>query len=397
MMDRKDNKDFARIKDDAKKVRDCFEANVAQYLVKFPTESDLKFNYRKSPHISKFTNFVAGTINAMAGIALKKYPKVDDDELKDIPKQVGNALINIGCDAVGYLFVDAPKLEKDNQKENVASITYIEPNRVIGEPEKDTNGNIIYFVFEGEEEYLDDNDNVKTRKYRKVIFNGGGEKYVEVGNKFDIVDTWIYSFDGVPVIELDIRTANKHPYIDIAENNLWYYNLESDERNIIHLICSPYVQFFGEVKEDKKQGETPAQVFIGADRARRFNDKTTEGIVITEASGSGVQHATNKLQQSAEMITRMSVSVLSNTNYKTATQAEDSQSKSLGFMPFIVMTVEHAFNRAIEFMGKFRGREYQGGVTLSKKFSVAEYNAAQLGYIRDLYDRGVITKSTTCY
>lgn len=396
---KKDSTALSLIKSEAKIVRDCFDSNVIGYLKQFPTESDAKFDYRKDPYVSKFTNFVSSAINAMSGIALKKLPKVDDEELQFLPRMIGETMANIGCDGVGYLFIDAPKLESSTQKTNTPIIDYIAIGRVMGDPVKDMSGNIVEFVFQGEEEYENEKGEGKTRKYRKKIYledgEGFGQKYIEKSaDKYEADgEPWSYSFDGLPVIEIDILTASKHPYIDIARNNLWLYNLESDERNIIHFICSPYVQFFGEVKSDSEQGEKAA-VYIGADRARRFNDKTKEGIEITEAKGTGVQHATKKIESTIDIITRMSASVVSNTNYKTATQAENAESKSLGFLPFVVISVEDSFNKAIDFMEKFRGAAYNGGVTMNKKFSIAEFNAAQLSYLRGLYDAGIITKST---
>jgi|GEM_PF-6337195 len=399
---KKDSSILANRKAEALTVRNCFDSEVQQYLQQFPTESDLKFDYRKSPYISKFTNFVSSAINAASGIALRKLPKVDDEQLQFLPQLIGDTMANIGCDGIGYLFIDAPKLESDTQKTNEASITYISINRVIGDPVKDMSGNILEFTFQGEEEYELENGEAKTRKYRKKIWidggTGYGEKYIETStDSYALADDgeWQYKFEGLPVIEIDVLTANKHPYIDIANNNLWLYNLESDERNIIHFICSPYVQFFGELIQDKQgDGDKPAQVFIGADRARRFNDKTKEGIEITEATGSGVQHATKKIESTIDLITRMSASVLTNTNYKTATQAENAESKSLGFLPFVVITMEDAFNQAVEFMALFRGVEYDGGVTMNKKFTVAEFNAGQLSFVRGLFDAGIITKQT---
>ena len=398
---KKDSRALSNRKAEAQTVRNCFDSEVVQYLIQFPTESDQKFEYRKSPYISKFTNFVSSAINAASGIALRKLPKVDDDELLFLPQLIGDTMANIGCDGVGYLFVDAPKLESDNQKTNEASITYISIDRVVGDPVKDMHGNISEFVFQGDEEVEMPSGEVKTRKYRKKIFldgtTGRGEKYVEKSSDSYVLaedGEWEYKFEGLPVIEIDILTANKHPYIDIANNNLWLYNLESDERNIIHFICSPYVQFFGELRQDSVSGSQPAQVFIGADRARRFNDKTKEGIEITEAKGTGVEHATKKIDSTIDIITRMSASVMTNTNYKTATQAENAESKSLGFLPFVVISIEDAFNEAVEFMGLFRGQAYSGGVTMNKKFTVAEFNAGQLAFVKGLYDSGIITKST---
>lgn len=399
---RKDDSEFANIKAEAQVVRDCFDTDVIKYLEQFPTESDEKFKYRSSPRISKFTNFTASAINAITGIALKKLPKVDDEDLLFLPRMIGDALANVGCDGIGYLFIDAPKLEASNQKENTPVISYISVGRVIGKPLKDMSGNITDFTFEGSEDAEIDNKTV-TRKYRKRIFLengvGRGEKYVQVGTDKYILDPdestaeWEYSFEGLPVIDIDILTANKHPYIDVANVNLWLYNLESDHRNIVHLICTPYVQFFGELKEDNS-ADGVAQVYIGADRARRFNDKSKEGIVITEATGSGVEHAEKLIESTKDTITRMSASVMSNTNFKTATQAENAESKSLGFLPFVVISMEDAFNRAIEFMGHFRGRPYNGGVTMAKKFSRAEFNAAQLGFVENLHQNGIITKTT---
>jgi hypothetical protein len=168
--------------------------------------------------------------------------------------------------------------------------------------------------------------------------------------------------------------------------------LHSDLRNILHLIGSPFVQFFGDLVEDEYDNR--AIVYVGHDLARRFSgSKTEEGIVLSEAKGSGVSHIAEELKQEREVLTRMSVSLLQQTNYKTATQANDASSKSLGFLPFLVSNLDMSLNSAIKTKSLYDNKVIYK-IEFNTKFDVVDYDNARLSFVIGLYDKGIITKET---
>ena len=166
-------------------------------------------------------------------------------------------------------------------------------------------------------------------------------------------DEWANTLKEIPILPI-VTGKILTPFevvpklLDIAILNKVHLNLESNLSNVLSIVGSPAVMFFGTFAEDKVQ--------FGVKDALLFKDKQTEGAEYLEIKGTSIGEIQKKITLTEGQIDKLTYSMLVNEDSKTVIDAQQKQSKSTSFLSDIAFEVEAKFTKLLDFMAQLENK-----------------------------------------
>lgn len=322
------------------------------YLPIWNGENEAGYNERVAS--TSFANMFAPVVDGLTGLVTKKEPTAKGYEklidLKNIDlkhndlasfikRTIQKSITN------GVSFVSA----ETNTALNRAYLKRYDYKNLYSYEE--VNGVLTQIVFKEIIE-IKDGDFGLIEQERFIVFKiGGGEIWYidEVAKDKALIkqDEWVNNLKEIPIVPV-ITGKILSPFeivpklLDIAILNKVHLNLESNLSNVLSIVGSPAVMFFGTFAEDK--------VTFGVKDALLFKDKQTEGAEYLEIKGTSIGEIQKKINLTEAQIDKLTYSMLINEDSKTVIDAQQKQSKSTSFLSDIAYESEIKFSKALEFM-----------------------------------------------
>jgi hypothetical protein len=380
-----------------------------RYLNKYSMEEDQ--NYFDRLQTATLYNVFKKSIDNTASMLLRKKPNITAPEqnmslLKNVDgtgtsidsfiKEIGKLSI---LDGLSYIWVDSQNIDGTVTE---FSKSQIKPFFKIIKRSDVINKSIVFkdgvavldtIVFT---QLIDEKiDNFKTIKITATIVLTAGTCYILKGK--EILVQWENTLGYVPIIP--VYSAKKGflsadiPFLDLAYMNIKHYNSQSNLDSILKVAALPVPIIFSANEYDKnslkKEGVT-----VGVNRALSFSDKSSEGFEWAEISGSSISALESNLEKIEEKMEKMSISMVLNSSFNTATEAKISDANSNIFLLELAFSIDSAINNAFLIAGEYSGTDYGISIELSKDFSGIAMDAQTIDKIINMKAQGLISLDT---
>lgn len=318
-----------------------------KYLPKWNSETKRSYELRVVG--TSFVNMFAPIIDGLAGLVMKKEPKVegyDQLELKNIDLMNNSLSSFIKTSAKqsitsGVVFVGALTSEGLNRS-YLKKYAYESLYSYLIEEDV-----LKQLVFKENVEVADGDFGVKEQE-RFIVFKigGGAIWYQDDESVIKEQDTWENSLSEIPVVAI-VTGKVLTPFevvpklLDVAELNNVHLNLETNLANILNIVGNPIPMFFGQTGE--------GEVTIGVKDALVFQDKNTQGAEYLEIEGKGVQKVQDQIKTTEEQIDKLTFNLLLNEDSKTVIDAQQKQQKNTSFLSDIASELEAKFETVLSY------------------------------------------------
>lgn len=371
--------------------------SVTQYLTRFPRESAEVFLDRQNKATLK--NFVKRISTSTRNIMLNKPPLVEvNSKLTPLMEKVNRqnsietfiqevALYQI-VDGFTYIVIDAPvidesiKTRKDEMQLDINPYMYIVRRNQVVNWKLNSDGSFkrltIKELYEKDSGRYDDEYGVQYRTY----FDDGT---VEVWRDNAMVQSIPLGLKMVPVVRVD--EASIPLLYDTARLNINHFNRRSNLDRYLSIAALPVPVIYGNTAD--------AGITIGVDDALSFGDKNECGFEWVELSGSSVKALQEDLMTIEEAILAETISITSDQQLaKNETQVDSENLEGYGRLNQLATQLEMGINKALSILGKFKGIEDAGSITLNKEFKSSRLTSEQVKDIIALHANGLISTET---
>jgi len=350
------------------------------YLPKLANESNTSYTARLAT--TPFTNFVAPVVDGIAGIVTKRPPTITDIDrdtyfLNNIDMQ-GNNLESFAKECLtssllnGVSFIVALSTESKDR----IYLKHMQFKNLISYKIKENK--LIQVVFK-DEVYVEKGEFGSELQVRYLVFKAGEGGSVWYANKNggELVkqSDWTNTLKDIPIVIISTGKGNNRlfqtpKFYDIARLNQVHLGIKSLISNMMDIVGNPIISLFGYSKEGDEG------VTISYTDALLFDDKSTQGVTITEANGNGINLLKTQADDIAKDISELTFTLLSN-SANTRIEAEANTNRNSSYVSDIANEIEQAINTIIGFAGELSNKP------LPKKAYIS-YQKDFTSYIIDL-------------
>ena len=341
----------------------------AKYLNRYQLEDDDSFNVRLND--STLYNFFKKSVDNLSSILFRKSTKIDykvkfecyvnnidnkGTSLNQFMREVAKESLK---DGLTYIWIDNERVDSNSTKledKNVKPfLKIVKRSNVLSKKISYVNGIatldqiVIRQIVDREVE----GDNYKTEeKEVYIVLNKfGGKVYEIIKGKDILIDSWTNNLGIIPIVPVYSSKSGyleaDIPLLDLAFMNLKHFNKQSNLDSILKIAAVPVPTIFTDNEFDKetikKEGVT-----VGATKALLFSNKTEHGFKFEEIAGSSIDKLQNDLEHVEEIMEKMSLSILTNGSFNTATEAKIADSNSNLFLLELANSLENGINAAFK-------------------------------------------------
>ena len=305
-----------------------------------------------------FANMFAPIADGLAGLIIKKEPKVTGYDALDLDN------IDLFNNSLQSFMKTTTKQSIVSGVSFVGALTSTELNRSY----------LKRFPYEHLYSYLIEDDVLKQIVFKEVVevkdgtfgvekqerfvvfTQGGGTVWYADDNSETIKeqDTWENDLKDIPIVAI-VTGKVLTPFevvpkmLDVAELNKVHLNLETNLANVLGVVGNPVPMFFGKTAE--------GNVTIGVKEALVFADKNTQGAEYLEIEGKGVSKLQEKITAVENQIDKLTFNLLVNEDSNTVIDAQAKQAKNTSFLSDVANEVEEKFETALNYMLQLENKE----------------------------------------
>jgi hypothetical protein len=399
---------------------------VQAYLEKSGSESAAEYNRRLASSACGTTYRRA--VNSIINIIFKNPITIDEGVSHDITRYYDTAdgtksLNELAKDLLRYMLLEnkvyvlvwTPPVQASNAREEQQLgirpyLSIISRDKVMDSVlRRDEYGNIEHIAVAGTYVYSQDKYEEETKTEYRVYFSDGTvEVFRETDGGIVLTDTIQSGVNELSIIELVFDdTVDIPPFINEANYQLQYYNIESAKDSYNKKLAFPFVTTWGMMANSAgiampstdDNGNPINVVEFQSSKGVDFSVNPETGaklgdVEIKELNGSADAVLKSTLQDKKDAIVDGFVRFISETTgNKTQTQSESERVVGESMVASLSYKMEEYVNQIHTLFSKFAGVAPQGYITTNKEFFDTSMDDLSYKMLSDLYSDGTIDKT----
>lgn len=419
------HKQYVKFSSKWKKVRDCIEGEVKEYVPRLSGQNNDEFKaYVERP---SFFNATSRTLDTLSGLIHSKKAEItipstlnktkenitlEDDTLEDFSKQLTEEVLAVG--RVGIL-VDMPNIDRSQFSQAQAEAMNLRPYSRIYKAESiinwdsiTVNGISTLSLVVLEEHYTAPTDDEFTKEdkiryrvldlfegvYRQRIFEVVNKEYTQVGEVVPNVKQ--NNINYIPFIFIggkDLKTdCDKPPLMDLVEVNISHFKNEVDLEHGCHFTAlpTPYISGY--------QGDKNEVIKIGSTNILTFSDPSAKAAYL-EFNGNGLGTLENRAATKEKRMAVLGARLLLDEK-KTAEATETVAMRSSGersVLMNIATNISSGVTKILEIIAEWEGIKQSVIYNLNTDYNLNTMDAQLLAQLMAGVQGGTIPAKVLFY